>query len=321
MEKRIRVRGLIAAALLPLATKVRAQKDYPTRAITVIVPYTAGGQTDIEVRSMCRIASEILGQPIVVQNRPGANGTMGAIALASAPADGYLISNVSVNVYRQPWMSKTSYDPLRDLTYIIGTSGYTIGFVVRADSPWKTLEELFDYAKLNPGKLRYATPGVGSTQHTITETIAGRMNLDMLHVPFKGTAENNVALQGGTVDFTCDGSGWAALVDSGKFRLLATAGEERSNRWPEVSTLKELGYGIVEQAPYGFAGPRDLPQSIVLKLHDAFKQALHSPEHQQVLKQLAQPTTYMSPEQFRKFVSSEVVRQKEIVERFNLASK
>lgn len=318
MKNRLRIKALAAVALTPLAPKVLAQSAYPNRPITVIVPYPAGGQTDVEVRSLCNIASKLLGQSIVVQNKAGANGTLGAQALASAPPDGYLLSNIPVSVYRQPFMVKTTYEPLRDLSYVIGTSGYTMGFVVRADSPWKTLQELWDYAKAHPGKLRYASPGVGSGQHTTTETIAAKLGLEMLHVPFKGTAENNIALQGGHVDFNADGSGWASLVDSGKFRLLATWGAEPSKRWPTVPTLKSLGYGIVQESPYGFAGPKNLPEPIVARLHAAFKQALYSPEHQQVLNQLAQPTSYMSPDQFRKYAAEESVRQEATVKRFNL---
>lgn len=321
MNKRARLAAIASLVLLPFAKPVFAQGAYPERPITLIVPFSAGGQTDIEVRSLCTIASRILGQPIIIQNRPGAVGSLGATALAAAASDGYLLSSIPVGVFRQPYLAHVPYDPTKDLTYVMGTSGYTFGFVVRSESPWKTLKELIDYARANPGKLRYATLGVGSTQHNVTERIASQYNIEWIHVPFKGTAENNVALQGGHVDFTADGNGWASLVDSGRFRLLATWGAERSPRWPDVPTLKELGFNIVESSPYGIAGPKNLPAAIVGKLHAAFKEALFSAEHQKVLTQLGQPTIYRTPAEFKQFASDQMAAQKEIVERFKLNAR
>jgi len=318
MNSRIRIRGIAAAALLPFVGRAIANPEYPSRPITMIVPFPAGGQTDIEVRSLCHIASGYLGQPIVIQNKPGAVGTLGAVALAAAAPDGYLLSSIPVGVFRQPHIARVPYDPLKDMTYLIGTSGYTLGTVVRADSPWKTLKDLLDHAKANPGKLRYATLGTGSTQHNVTERIARQHGIDWTHVPFKGTAENNAALLGGHVDFNSDGSGWASLVDGGKFRLLAIWSAQRSSRWPNVPTLKELGFNIVEQSPYGIAGPKGLPAPIAEKLHEAFKKALFTPEHQKTMEQLGQPTVYMTAAQFSQYAAEQLVVQKEVVERFKL---
>lgn len=309
--------GLLLASLCSITT---AENNFPSRAITIIVPFTAGGQTDIEVRSLAHVASQILGQPIIVQNKPGAVGSLGAATLKTAAPNGYLLSSIPLGVFRQPHITKMSYDPTSDLTYILGTSGYTMGFVVRADSPWQSLEELLTYAKANPGKVTYATLGVGSTQHQVTDRLGREKGIDWLHIPYKGSAENNIALQGKQVDFIADGNGWAGLVDGGEFRLLSIWSDERNPRWPEVPTLKELGYDIVEMSSYGIAGPKNMSPEVVKTLHDAFKTALLSPQHQKTLLQLGQPTVYMTSQEFTDYAHKQYELQKEVVERFGLAA-
>ena len=308
----------ILALMLTAPLALAQSKDFPNRPITLIVPYPAGGQTDLEVRALCAAASRHLGQVIVIANRPGAAGTLGAVALASAPADGYLLSSIPVGVFRQPHLAKTAYDPTADLSYIIGTSGYTFGVVVRADSPWKSFRALLDYAKANPNKLNFATPGIGSTQQITMQKIARQLGIEWGHVPHKGTPENNAALLSGYVDFNADGSGWAGLVDSGKFLLLNTWGDARTKKWPDVPTLKELGFNIVEKSPYGIAGPKGLPAAIIEKLHDAFKKALYEPEHMRVLEMLSQDIVYMTPGEFTRYAAEQVEIQKGIVEEFQL---
>ena len=306
--------GLLLIAPLALGQA----KDFPVHPITMIVPYPAGGQTDLEVRSMCAAASRLLNQTIIVVNRPGAGGALGAVALASAPPDGYLLSSIPVGVFRQPYIAKVSYDPRTDLTYIMGTSGYTFGVVVRADSRWKTFKDLLDYAKANPDKLNFATPGVGSTQQITMTKIARQLGIKWNHVPHKGTPENNAALLSGYVDFNADGSGWANLVDAGKFRLLNTWGPVRTKKWPGVPTLKEQGFDLVETSPYGIAGPKGLPPAIVEKLHDAFKKALYDPEHLRILESLSQEIVYMTPAEFTRHAAEQVEIQKQIVEEYKL---
>jgi len=315
----MRIVTFLALLLAGFSAVVHAQTaDFPSRPITMIVPYPAGGQTDLEVRSQCAAASRLLGQPIIVVNKPGASGSLGAVALATASPDGYLLSSIPVGVFRQPYISKVAYDPKADLSYIIGTSGYTFGVVVRADSPWKTFKELLDYAKANPNKLNFATPGVGSTQQITMEKIARQLGIKWGHVPHKGTPENNTALLSGYVDFNADGSGWAPLVDSGKFRLLNTWGAARTKKWPQAPTLKELGFDIVESSPYGIAGPKGLPAAIIDKLHDAFKKALYDPEHLRVLESLSQEIVYMSPAEFARHAAEQVEIQKAIVAEYKL---
>lgn len=309
-----------ALAALSLSAAALAQGSYPERPITMIVPYPAGGATDVQMRSLSNVASRHLGQPIVVVNKPGAGGAMGAINLASAQPDGYTLSQVSVGVFRQPAISRMPYDPAT-LSYVIGVSGYLFGAAVRADAPWRSFEELLAYAKANPGKVKFGSIGTGSVQHTTMVTVAEQRGIDWLHVPYKGNSENSLALLSGQIDFSSDGSAWAPLIDAGKVRLLAVYGEERAKKWPDAPTLKELGFNISERSPYGIAGPKGMDPAVVARLHDAFKAALNDPEHLRTLAALNQDVVYMNTADFTAHARRQIGVQAEIVKRFQLAAQ
>lgn len=307
-------------AMLALSWGAAAGADtYPSRPISLIVPFPAGGATDVQIRSVAQIASRHLGQQVVIINKPGAGGALGAVTLASAAPDGYTLSQIPVGVFRQVHMTKMPYDPAK-LSYIMGLSGYLFGAVVRTDAPWKSFEELLVYAKANPGKVRFGTIGVGSVQHTTMEAVAEQRGIDWLHVPYKGNAETNMALMSGEINVASDGSGWAGFVESGKFRLLVTYGEKRSRNWPNVPTLKELGFNISERSPYGLAGPGGMDPAHMAVVHDAFKKALYDPEHQKVLERLNQEVIYMTGKEFAEHAAKQSEVQAAIVKRFGLKS-
>src|SRR5262245_57136503 len=160
------------AAVLPGLPRIARALDYPTRPVTLIVPFPAGGSTDVALRALATATEKYLGQSIVVENRAGAAGTLGpANMAATAKPDGYTISQLPVTVFRQPFMSKTLFDPATDFTYVICLTGYTFGVVVRSDAPWKTFPELLAAAKANPGTITYGTPGAGTTLHITMEQI------------------------------------------------------------------------------------------------------------------------------------------------------
>ena len=210
------------AALSTLSRIARAL-DYPTRPVTLIVPFPAGGTTDVALRALATATEKYLGQSIVVENRAGAAGTLGpANMAATAKPDGYTISQLAGTVFRQPFMTKTSFDPATDFTYIICLTGYTFGVVVRSDAPWKTSPELLAAAKANPSTITYGTPGAGTTLHITMEQIAKQQGVKLVHVPFKGNAETTTALLGGHIDAVADSTGWAPQVNDGKFRLLVS---------------------------------------------------------------------------------------------------
>src|SRR5262245_7337808 len=198
------------AAALTTAPRIARAQTYPSRPVTLIVPWLAGASTDVSLRALASATEPHLGQSIVIENRGGAAGTLGPAHLAAnAKADGYAISQIPITVFRLPFMSKTSFDPTSDFSYIIAVTGYTFGVVVRSDAPWKTFQELLADAKANPGKINYGTPGAGTTLHITMEQIAKGQGVRWTHVPFRGGAEAITSLLGGHIQVVADSTGWA----------------------------------------------------------------------------------------------------------------
>jgi tripartite-type tricarboxylate transporter receptor subunit TctC len=313
------MRTLVALAGLLLALAAHAQQ-FPSKPVTLIVPWPAGGSTDIYFRKLGEITVRHLGQPIVIENRPGGSGMNGPATMAkTARPDGYTISQLAISAYRMPYMQKVDWDPIHDFTYIIGLAGYTFGVVVRADSPFKTFQDLLDYARANPGKLSYATPGTGTSLHIAMEEIAAKAGVQFLHVPFKGYADGATALMGGHVMVQVDSTGWARQVDSGAQRLLATLGDKRT-RW-NAPTVKELGVDTVSNSPFGLVGPKGMPKDVVKVLHDAFKKSLDDPEYAKMLAQLDQPAWYRSSEDYARWAVEMFKAERANIERAGLLLK
>ena len=309
-----------AALLAPLGT-ARAQA-FPAKPITLIVPWPAGGSTDRHLRTLAEIAGKNLGQNIVIENKPGGGGTLGPGQMAmTAKPDGYTLAQLPMGMLRMPHMQKTPWDPLKDFTYILGVSGYTFGFTVRADSPYKTLTDYLDAARKQPGKIDYGSTGIGSSPHLLIEDLALLAKVQLNHVPFKGNADLTQALLGGHVMAMSDASGWDKFVDGGQMRLLATFGDKRTQRWPNVPTAKELGYDIVYASPYGIVGPKGMDPVVVKTLHDAFKKAMDDPRHIELLAQLNQDAWYRSGPDYAKWAGETFVKDKALIERLGLAAK
>ena len=318
------MKRILAVICAALATAVVAQgafaQQYPAKPITLICPWPAGGGTDIHLRKLAELAGKRLGQTVIVENRPGGSGMNGPATMAkTAKPDGYTISQLAITAFRVPHMQKVDWDPLNDFTYIVGLAGYTFGIVVKADSPFKTFNDLITYAKANPGKLSYATPGTGTSLHLAMEEIGARAGVQFLHIPFKGQAEGVAALMGGHVMAQVDSTGWARQVDAGVLRLLATLGDRRT-RWG-APTVKELGIDTVSNSPYGLVGPKGVPPEVVKVLHDAFKSASEDPENLKTLQQLDQPPWYKSSEDYRKWAAETFKAERATIERVGLLLK
>ena len=319
LSRRMLLAGGAAALLAPLAAHGQA---FPTKPITLIVPWPAGGSTDRHMRTLAEIAGKHLGQNIIVENKPGGGGTLGPGTMArTAKPDGYTISQFPLGMLRIPHMQKMQWDPLKDFTHIIGVSGYTFGFTVRADSPYKTFNDYIEAARKNPGKIDYGSTGAGSSPHLLMEEVAINAKVQLNHVPFKGNADLQQALLGGHVMAQSDATGWDKFVESGQMRLLVTFGEKRTKRWPNVPTAKELGYGVVSQSPYGLVGPKGMDPAVVKTLHDAFKKAMDDPKHLEVLEQLNQDLWYRSGEDYAKWAAETYAKDKVLIERLGLAAK
>ena len=309
---------LLAAAMLAFAGAAQAQQ-FPNRPVTLVVPWPAGGGTDIGMRALATATEKHLGQKIVIENKPGASGTIGPANMAATAApDGYTVAQIPITVFRLPAIQKTNYDPAKDFTYIIQVTGYTFGVVVRADAPWKTFNELLDYAKANPNKINYGAPGAGTSLHITMEQIAKLKGIKWTMVPFKGQADSLTALLGGHIDVESNSTGWAGTVNDGKARLLVTWGAQRTKNWPDAPTLKDLGINMVSNSPFGIAGPKGMDPAVVKVLHDAFKKGMEEQSYKDAMVKLDQEDNYLSTADYQAYAMQQIAEQKQLVEELGL---
>jgi tripartite-type tricarboxylate transporter receptor subunit TctC len=311
-----------ALSLRPAAAQSGPFAGYPSKPINLIVPWPPGGSTDRHLRKFAEIASKYLGQSIIIENKPGAGGMLGPSTMAAAAkADGYTLAQLPMSAFRIPHMQTVSWDPIRDFTYIIGLTGYTFGITVRADSKFKTIQEIVEFAKANPEKLSVGNTGTGTTPQLVIEELGMRTGAKFLHVPFKGNSENTLALLGGHTDALSDATGWGPNVDAGKMRLLMTFGERRTKRWAYAPTAKELGYGIVSNSPYGIVAPKGLDPRIQKHLHDAFRKALDDPEHLKMLDTLDQEYWYKSSDDYLAWAKQTLESERKLIDALGLLKK
>ena len=316
-----RRRAALALAATALAAPRPARAaTFPDRPIRLIVPWLPGGSGDTHLRVLSELATRRLGQTVIVENRAGASGTLGAQAMArEARGDGTMIGQMPITALRYPAvMRRPTFDPNHDFTYVIHLTGYLFGVAVRADAPWRDWGELVAHARAHPGRITYGTPGVGSTPHITMERIAEITGAGWTHVPFRGGPDNMQALLSGQTDLCVDSSGWGPLVREGRFRLLVTWGAERAKNFPDAPTLREVGIDIVSASPYGLAGPRGIPPERVRVLHDAFRDALHDPAHVAVLDRFDMPVMYMDSENYGAFARRLYEEESAVVRRLGL---
>jgi len=320
LDRRAALACCAGAVLAPFGG-ARAQA-FPSRPITMVVPWPAGGSTDRHLRTLAEIAGKHLGQNVLVENKPGAGGTLGPSTMAlTAKPDGYTIAQYPLGMVRYPHMQKTNWHPIDDFTFIIGVSGYTFRFVVRADSRHKTFQDYIEAARKQPGNIDYGSTGIGTSPHLLLEEVADAAKVKLNHVPFKGNADLMQALIGGHVMAASDATGWDKFVDGGQMRLLATFGEQRTKRWPSVPTAKDLGYNVISTSPYGLVGPKGMDPAVVKTLHDAFKKAIDDPKHMEVLAQLNQEPWYRGSDDYRKWAVATFSKEKALIDRLGLAAK
>jgi len=312
-------KSVLAGAVLLFAAAFNAQavwgEELSQRPVSLICPFSPGLASDTAMRALAAAASKHLGRPVEVKNLPGADGTLGAQQLMQAEPDGYTLSQMASGVFRVPHLRKTEFDPTKDFTWIIGVTAFTYGVAVRGDAPWQTWQDFVDYARANPGKVSYTTPGIGSPQHVTMEALAKQTGVRWNHVV---AGDGIAALGNGGVDAFASSTGWGQHIQSGKIRMLVTWGEHRTKRWPDVPTLKELGYGVVSNLPYGLAGPKGMTPALVQQVHDAFRKAMAEPEFRAALDELGQESWYRSSEEYTAYALASYHEQKEIVERFGL---
>lgn len=313
-----------ASLAIAVATALPGQagaQAFPAKPIRLICPWPAGGATDAVMRALGESVGKILGGSVVVENKPGASGMLGPNELVKAAPDGYTLSQLTIGVARLPHMQKMQFDPLKDFTYIACLTGYTFGIVVRSDSQIKSIKDLVDFAKANPEKFTYGSPGAGTTPHLAVEEFAAKAGIKLTHIPYKGAAEGIQSLLGGHVMSHSDSTGWAPQVEAGTFRLLATYGSKRAKRWPNVPTLSELGFETISDSPFGIGAPKGMDPALTKRLHDAFKKTLEDPAVLATFEKYDQSVIYMNTADYTKFIADQYVKEKAIIERLGLAAK
>lgn len=306
-----RALATMAAALIPFGTALA--QNYPTKPIRFVVPFPSGGPTDICGRVAAKAISDALGQPVVVENRPGAGGIIGTDLIAKAPADGYTIGIATISALSvgPHVFAKMPFDPIRDIGPITNVC-LTIGaFVAHPTLPANTVAELVAHAKSQDGKLAYASPGVGTIVHLGVEHFAQRAGIRLNHVPYKGAAPALADLLAGTVLLSADASLVAAASNakSGKLKILAVTSAKRSPMFPAVPTIAESGFpGYDISAWFGLVGPSGLPNEIVSALHGATVKGLKGKEAVDRFAAIGAEVIADSPEQFAKTIREELVR-------------
>ena len=313
----LRALAVALAGAWPLLA--RPVPAWPRRPIHLIVPWPPGGGTDLTLRVLAEEASVVLGQPVVVLNRPGAAGTLVAPLLKAAEPDGHTIGQLPVTVLRHALMHKVAWDPLADLAPILQVSGTTFGLLVAADSPWRSVADLLRWGREHPGQLTVGSTGVGSTPHLAMEDLLQRQGVAYVHVPYKGTADQMLALASGAIMVGVNSTGFAPWVEQGKLRLLAMFSDQRNPRWPQVPTLRELGHEqAVYSSPWGLVAPAGTPHEILDALHDAFRQAMFSPRHLAELARYDQLPDYLGRAEYRLALLQAQAAERRLLQRMKL---
>ena len=312
--------ALTGAALAAAPRLARAQGRFPDRPIRLLVPWPPGGSADAQLRSLAELGGRALGQPVVVENRPGAGGTLHAPILArEARPDGHTIGQMHLSVIRRAYMVRNAgWDPVADFTPIIGLTGWLFGIAVRADSPIRDWAGFLAFARANPGRLSYSTSGIATSNHIAMEDLAAKEGIELLHVPFRGTNEGVTAVLSGQVMCVADSSAWSPNVEAGAMRLINVWSAERAPRFPTVPTLRELGHDMVVTSPYGLMGPRGMDPGVVRALHDAFRAALFDPANAAVRAGFDMPLEYKDTDAYREFIIARAGYERAMVQRLNL---
>jgi tripartite-type tricarboxylate transporter receptor subunit TctC len=312
---------LVAGGIVEAAV---AAENYPARPIRFIVPFPPGGGTDIYARIIGPKLAEALRQQVVIDNRAGAAGALGAEVAARAPADGYTIwiGQVSNLVIVPALRAKLSYDPIRDFAPITLISKAPSVMVVNADSPIASIRDLVAAAKSSPGKLTYATAGVGSSSHIAGELFKQTAGIDVTHVPYKGASPAMIDLRGGRVTYMGTSLASAAqFVKEGKIRAIATTGAKRARMLPDVPTVAEQGYAGFESVSWlGMLAPASVPRAIIDRLNREIVTLLQSPEVQKMVLAEGGETVPGTPEEFAAFLRSELPKWAQVIKRAGITA-
>ncbi|RJQ60179.1 MAG: tripartite tricarboxylate transporter substrate binding protein [Desulfobacteraceae bacterium] len=308
----------IGIGLVLLAPAVSLSADYPTKPVNVVVTFPPGGTLDMSTRILAAKAEKFLGQPLLVSNVGGGAGSVALGQIAKKRADGYEIAScASTGLIRIPQLRAVPYSH-EDFIPIMHYAAVQSGLVVKSDSPYKSLKDLVEFAKKNPGKVTYATSGAGSPMHMAMEFIAGKEGIQWTHVPYAGGAPGLAALLGGHVTAMSDSTEWIPHVKEGSLRLIATHGEKRMTSFPDVPTLRDLGYDFINETVFMFAAVKGTPPEAVKKLNEALHKAMDDPEFIKTIRNIEFEVSYRNSEDTRKYLEDAYNRFGELIKKLGI---
>jgi tripartite-type tricarboxylate transporter receptor subunit TctC len=283
---------LLVLSVVMLLFTGAACSEFPERQVSVMVGFGPGGTIDLLARGIAIGAGKYLKQPVVIENRGGGGGSVALGVVAAAKPDGYTLTAIqNASIVDTALMQKVPYKPLKSFTPLLAIAmSEHSATLVKADAPWKTFREFMDYAKANPGKIKYGTSGIGTGMHVVMEAIAKKDGIKWVHIPYKTAVDARTALLGGHIDAVSSGTDWPPFVQAGQLRVLFTHGEKRSPHFPDVPTIKELGYNYASDTLHCIVGPAGLPSEVASKLEAAFEKGMETPEYKAVMEKI-----YMSP--------------------------
>ncbi len=291
----VTIMALVFLSVAPMSHA--ADSGFPRKAINFYLPYPPGGSVDLMYRPVADAVSKILGQPLVVINKPGASGTIMMSMLKTMPPDGYSIGIAGNSIFVVAAQQDIGFDPVKELTWVARLLSSDIGVVVKSDAPWKTFKELVQYAKANPGKIKYGTSNPRGALDLAMIDVAAREGIKWDMVPFSGGQETVTALLGKHIDCMAEGPGeYAPQVAAGQMRILALFGEP-SKRFPGAPTYQSIGYPAFLSVT-GLIGPAGMPKDVTDKLESAFKKALSDPAVQKNLEQQSAPIIYQGHDEY-----------------------
>lgn len=307
--------------VLLISFSLAMAQDYPSRPITLIVQFSAGTTTDIIARRLAEEVSKTLGQPVVCVNKAGGGGSVGVAEILRSKPDGYTIGCVNMPALAIiPHMQNLPYDPLKDIAHICVIQPYEYGIYIKGDSPWNSLKDLTDYARNNPGKVIYGSPGTGTTNHIVLVRIGQENKLNWKHVPYRGDGEIIPAMLGGHVH-AASGSPVAVVpqVKGGKLKLLMVTSKDRWLYLPEVPTLLESGYKFFQSSYLSLGAPAGIPEGIRSKLEEAFRKVMQNPAiKEEFQKKLFATLGYQSGAEYAKYIKEQHAYYRDFLKEHNI---
>ncbi len=296
--------GLFLSLIILFSLPIEAA-EFPTREVQIIIPYAAGGATDLIFRALAVTAQKYLGKPIIVVNRPGGGGTVGVTEASQAKPDGYTLLSAITPLTILPHQVKTTftYKSFEPIINVVKDPGM---FLVRSDSPWKTLHEFLDYAKKNPEMITVGNSGAGGGVHLIALAFEKTAGVKFNHIPFAGGGPSVTALLGGHINaVSVSPPEGIEHVKAGKLRIIALFAEKRFDIFPDVPTVKEQGINFTMGQWRGLVAPKGTPPDVIKKLHDAFKKGMEDPVFIKSAKDMVVNLSYLGPEDFGKLMAQD----------------